>query len=124
VGILVLAAVLAPDPSGVGTHTQLGLPPCSAMIVWGIPCPTCGMTTAFALAVHGRLISALHAQPAGCLAAVATAALAAVSAVTVVTGRKWVLNAYRVPPGRVALLVMAAVVVAWLYRIGVTLNWF
>ena len=65
-------------PLGVGTHQQLGLPPCGFLVETGLPCATCGMTTAFTYAVHGRLMSAFLAQPAG----LAVALLAAAAAVT------------------------------------------
>src|SRR5438132_6029980 len=35
------------------THMQLGLPPCNFRILTGLPCPSCGMTTSFALLVRG-----------------------------------------------------------------------
>ena len=50
------------------------------VVVWGLPCPTCGMTTAFAHTVRGRWLAAARAQPAGFVAAIATALLAGVSA--------------------------------------------
>ena len=124
VGLLVLAACLSPDPSGVGTHTQLGVAPCSMMVLWGVPCPTCGMTTAFAHTVRGQWFAAIRAQPAGWLAAVATAVFGGSCAVTAVTGRKWVVNWYRVPPGRVVLIIVTIVLSAWAYRIGVVLRLF
>lgn len=67
VGALVFALSfwLAPDPAGVGTHTQLGLPTCGVYELFHKPCPSCGMTTAFALAARGRLGEALRVQPAG-----------------------------------------------------------
>ena len=82
------------------------------------------MTTAFSLTVRGHWLAAARTQPAGWLAAVATASFAAVSTVTVVTGRKWAVNWYRVPPGRVAVAVVAVVLSAWVYRIGVALRLF
>ncbi|MEW6758986.1 MAG: DUF2752 domain-containing protein [Acidobacteriota bacterium] len=63
--VLALAAWLPPDPSGVGTHTGLHLPPCTFYAVFHKPCPSCGMTTAFSLLLHGRPLEALRAQPAG-----------------------------------------------------------
>lgn len=71
--VLALSAWLTPDPTGVGTHTGLGLPPCGLYEVFHKPCPSCGMTTSFALAMHGHLWLAVKAQPAG--AAVFAAAL-------------------------------------------------
>src|ERR1041384_4176594 len=61
--LLVIASRLTAAPAGVGTHTQLGMPPCGMMIATGYPCPTCGMTTAFTAAAHASPWSALRAQP-------------------------------------------------------------
>jgi hypothetical protein len=54
-GLLGLAKTLVPDPRGFGTHVQLGLRPCAFATMTGRPCPTCGMTTAFAWFVRGRM---------------------------------------------------------------------
>ena len=70
-----LAAWLEPDPSGIGTHTELGLPPCGFYVVFHKPCPSCGMTTAFAWVMHGHPLNALRAQPAGVAVFLAAAAL-------------------------------------------------
>lgn len=71
--LLIVAARLEPAPAGHGTHTQLGLPACGWAMVLHRPCPTCGMTTAFAYAVRGRFVSSFLAQPAGFLLALGTA---------------------------------------------------
>jgi len=63
--VFAVSAFLPPDPSGLGTHTRLGLPPCGVWQLFHKPCPSCGMTTAFALLTHGRPIEALKVQPAG-----------------------------------------------------------
>jgi hypothetical protein len=73
--LLIVAASLNPDPAGMGTHRQLGLPPCGWLYSMGIPCPTCGMTTAFASAAHARPLDALRAQPAGLAGAIFCAVL-------------------------------------------------
>jgi hypothetical protein len=52
------------------THTQLGLPPCSFKAITGIPCPSCGMTTSFALFVRGDLWDSVQANFAGTFLAV------------------------------------------------------
>jgi hypothetical protein len=69
VGLLVTAALLTPDPAGLGTHRQLGLPRCTIVEWYGIRCPSCGMTTSWAYLVRGRLISALVANAGGTLLA-------------------------------------------------------
>lgn len=48
VGLLLTAYQLQPNSQGHGTHQQLGLPPCTAIVVWGVRCPACGMTTSWA----------------------------------------------------------------------------
>lgn len=71
-GLLGTARALQPDPRGYGTHTQLGLRPCAIARATGRLCPTCGMTTAFAWLVRGRIDRSWDANPAGCLIASAT----------------------------------------------------
>lgn len=63
--VLGVAFWLSPNEEGSGTHTQLGLPPCGYLVATGRPCLTCGMTTAFAFAVRGRVFRALDANPSG-----------------------------------------------------------
>ncbi len=63
--ILFLAYLLIPKSGGVGTHEELGLPPCGFYVMFHKPCPSCGMTTSFALLMHGKIIKAIKTQPAG-----------------------------------------------------------
>lgn len=67
--LLLLAVWLKPNPLGYGTHQQFGLPPCTIQFWFGIPCPSCGGTTAFAHFVRGQWGSALRANAASCLLA-------------------------------------------------------
>jgi hypothetical protein len=72
-GLLVLlgvAVALTPNERGFGTHQQLGFPQCTVLKLFHIRCPTCGMTTAWAYAVRGRLWSAAEANCGGLLLAV------------------------------------------------------
>jgi hypothetical protein len=84
-----VAAVLSPYDSGGrplshGTHRQLGLPPCAMMLITGLPCPSCGMTTSISLVMHGDVAAASEANWAGVVVAglgmVSTVWLAAVAA--------------------------------------------
>jgi hypothetical protein len=52
------------------THTQLGLQPCTFYKLTGKPCPSCGMTTSFALLVRGDVVNSLKANAVGTLLAV------------------------------------------------------
>jgi Protein of unknown function (DUF2752) len=63
--VLLIARELTPSASGLGTHTQLGLPPCGFLLLFHLPCPACGLTTAFAHLAHGSLRASLTAHPLG-----------------------------------------------------------
>lgn len=70
VGVFWIATRLDPYRDGrvwfQETHTQLGLPPCTfKTFTGGMPCPSCGMTTSFALLVRGDLWHSLQANAAG-----------------------------------------------------------
>lgn len=85
-GLLIVAASLSPSATGHGTHTQLGLAPCGFLAATGFPCATCGMTTAFALAADGRLVSAWLNQPAGAVLALLTAMAAVTAGWSLISG--------------------------------------
>ena len=60
-----LRVLTTPDPSGHGTHEQLGLAPCWTMKEFQFPCPGCGVTTSASLVAHGELAAAWSTQPFG-----------------------------------------------------------
>ena len=69
--LLTITFWLTPSPSGVGTHQQLGFPPCSAQLLTGMRCPACGMTTSWSYFVRGNWVKSLRANAGGfCLALV------------------------------------------------------
>jgi hypothetical protein len=73
-GVFAVAAWLNPyNPDGsartLATHTGLGLPPCTFYYLTGLPCPSCGMTTSFALLVRGDVLHSLRANAVGTLLA-------------------------------------------------------
>lgn len=116
--LLAVATYLQPSATGMETHRQLNLPPCGWVTGFGIPCPTCGMTTAFAAAADGDFIASIRAQPLGFLLALATAASVAVSAYVVVTGSAIGGHFLRMVTPRFGWWMLVALVLAWLYKVA------
>jgi hypothetical protein len=85
--LLLIAMRLHPDARHYGTHQQLGLPPCSFYYAFGIPCPTCGMTTAWAFLMRGEILASLHANAGGTLLAMLAIVVAPWSLLTAIRGR-------------------------------------
>lgn len=67
--LLGVALTLNPSKSGLGTHQQLGLPPCSMRVLFGVRCPACGMTTSWSHFARGQWIDSVMANPGGFLLA-------------------------------------------------------
>ncbi|HET6325725.1 MAG TPA: DUF2752 domain-containing protein [Planctomycetaceae bacterium] len=112
-----LAASLQPDPRGFGTHRQLGLPPCLVRLVFGIPCPSCGMTTSFACLMRGQFEDAFRANPAGLLLGLVCAAFVPWCWLSVFYARTcWIQN-----PIVAAIVVLGSIsvvaVVQWFVRV-------
>lgn len=78
---------------GLGTHQQLGLPPCSSRLLWNMRCPACGMTTSWAHLVRGEFVQSVRANPGGMLLGLAVAVFAVVLGAHAVRGeaphRRW-----------------------------------
>jgi len=113
--VFLLASRLTPDPSGMGTHRQLGFPECVFLKSLGRPCPHCGMTTAFAWIVRGEFRQAWRSNPSSLFLAVALVVLWPWSFLGAVSGRwpftdepgKWFLRGY------IAWMILAVVIWAW-----------
>jgi hypothetical protein len=115
--ILGLAAWLEPSPEGLGTHSQLAMPPCGWILMADVPCPTCGMTTAFAYAADGNFIGALWAQPMGAVLALAAAMALVVGVYTAVTGSRVAVLFTRLWSRRAAWALGLGLGGAWIYKI-------
>ena len=116
--LLALALVLQPDRTGYGTHQQLGLPPCTFLVLFGRRCPSCGMTTSWAHLVRGQLTAATEVNAGGTL----------LGLLAMMTGPWAVISAARGSylggqPSSRALLAVALVVVVvtlahWIWRLA------
>ncbi|MGQ0628215.1 MAG: DUF2752 domain-containing protein [Phycisphaerales bacterium] len=114
---LVTAAFLRPAAGGVGTHTQLGLSPCPWLVMWGKPCPSCGMTTAFAAAAHGDPWGSFLAQPMGALLALLAATGFWIALYGAVSGSRAVLLTERLLRARILWGFAAFWGLSWAYKV-------
>lgn len=115
--LVVVAFRLTPEPGGLGTHQQLGLPPCSIRLLYGIRCPACGMTTSWAHLTQMEFIAALSSNVAGVLLGLVTAIAIPLLAWMSITGK--VTNgatSWGFAIGLVAVLVIS--VIEWIVRIA------
>lgn len=85
--LLIAARCLEPSTAGMGTHQQLGLPPCTFVALLGTPCPSCGMTTSWALVTRFRLTEAAEVNAGGFILALIALAYVPVSCYLSFTGR-------------------------------------
>ena len=115
--VLGIAAWLHPSERGIGTHQQMMAAPCGWIANFDLPCPTCGMTTAFAHAADGNLVASFLAQPAGFALALLTAATLLLGASVAVTGSDVSGALRRLWGPRTAWGIASAVAAAWVYKI-------
>ncbi|MFM1803707.1 MAG: hypothetical protein RL136_586 [Planctomycetota bacterium] len=122
-GLLSVAWSLEPSQRGFGTHQALGLPACSWPARFGLPCPSCGMTTAFAFAAKGRFVESFVTQPMGFLLAIMAGMTLVGSAWTVVTGHSLWPVYERLWNARTAWFLGIAALLAWGYKIAAMQGW-
>lgn len=115
VSVLGIAAKLTPNPNGYGTHTQLGMKPCGMLVVTGLPCPTCGMTTAFAYTVRGNLYRAFLAQPGGLALALISIYTSFLCIQTLITGRPPIWLLFWLTPFRLSAILLLILVGGWAF---------
>jgi hypothetical protein len=120
--VLGIATRLTPDPRGMGTHEQIPffggtLKPCGFAYVTGIPCPSCGFTTTFALAAHGRLLAAVKNQPFGFLSFLVACSLVPASIAAAAGKISWARFTDDWPWRGIVLVTVALWLLAWVYKI-------
>jgi Protein of unknown function (DUF2752) len=86
-GLLAISRSLTPSRIGFGTHQQLGLPPCTSLLVFGSRCPACGMTTSWALATRGEFAASISTNAGGFLLALIALAFIPFGCYFFATGR-------------------------------------
>ncbi len=114
--LLMVARWLEPDPRGRGTHEQLDLPPCGFLLIFGKPCPSCGMTTSWSHVTRGQFLSSIHANAGGFLMAIAAAVAGSVLIGSAIKGQ-WIVA----PSVNVVLFAAITVILAallhWVFKL-------
>jgi hypothetical protein len=100
------------------THRQLGLPACTFYSVTGLPCPSCGMTTSFALLVRGDVGNSLRANAVGTLLALFGMVLIPWAVTAAFTGRTPFVRSLERAVTVVVLVFLTLMLLRWAVVIG------
>jgi hypothetical protein len=102
------------------THTQLKLPPCTFKTLTHLPCPSCGMTTSFALLVRGDVGNSLRANAVGTLLAVFCLALIPWGLACAAWGRPFLVVSLERALTRVVVVFLVLMLARWVIVLGLT----
>ncbi|HVT89981.1 MAG TPA: DUF2752 domain-containing protein [Tepidisphaeraceae bacterium] len=120
--VLIIAAGLKPDPSGVATHTRLGLQKCWMLDHIGIPCATCGMTTSFSHFAHGNLLASFYVQPMGAVLATLASIAFWIALYLALTGRPALRLMHLFPMRHLTVGMLFFALLAWGWKIMIHLS--
>ena len=118
ISLLIVAMCLTPSQKGYGTHTQLGLNPCSFTSIVGIRCPSCGMTTSWAHFVRGNIVQSLKCNSGGTMLALASAIAGPWMLVSGALGKWWIARPNEWIVVAVAGFVVIVTMVDWGIRLS------
>jgi hypothetical protein len=96
---------------------QLGLPPCGLLAMFGVPCPACGLTTAFTHLAHFHVGASLHAHPMGLPLFAGTIVLLVMSLHGALRARALNEAIDRLRLDRVALVTVGGLLCTWAVRL-------
>ena len=101
-------------PLRMGTHRQLGLPPCTFYtFTGGLPCPSCGMTTSFALLARGDVWNSLRANSVGTILALFGLVLLPWNVLCAVRGRTYFIASIEGALLKIVLAFVVLMLVRW-----------
>lgn len=104
----------AGTPLRMEAHRQLGLPPCTFYEMTGMPCPSCGMTTSFALLMHRDVGNSLKANAVGTILAVYCLLLIPWCLVCGIKGRSYLIGSLEVALTKVVIVFITLMLLRWL----------
>ncbi|MEL6895392.1 MAG: DUF2752 domain-containing protein [Planctomycetota bacterium] len=114
--LLVTAACLQPSARGMGTHHQLGLPPCTSVVLFGIRCPACGMTTSWAYFMNANPISSISVNAGGFLLALMSVCVIPLLLYFGISGHRMPLQLLQTLLYSL-MLIIAITAIDWTYRL-------
>lgn len=120
--MLATGAWLTPGTSGVSTHTQLGLAACQFEVRTGVPCPSCGYTTAVTHFAHGNLVASLYLQPMGFVIALLASCCVWIGLYIAATGRPVHRLLGMLPVRRWLLVLLGIAIGGWAWKIFIHLT--
>jgi hypothetical protein len=118
IALLLIARLLRPSVDGVGTHRQLGLPPCAFLHFTSVPCPSCGLTTSVAHAARLHFYESVVTQPFGLVVFISAVLGIPLSIYFIYRRVPW--SNFNRLRGRnlVIYLMIALFILSWLYKIA------
>ena len=120
--VLAVGFALKARDKGDGTHTQLGLPECRAMVVDGTPCPTCGLTTSITAAAHGDFGASARANVFGTVLFFALLLLGGAGMVQFLLGRDILGRIFRRRLWLFCGLLVLGVLAGWAVKLAIGYN--
>jgi hypothetical protein len=125
VAVFTVAIVLNPYREGrvwlQETHTQMGLPPCTFKVLTGMPCPSCGMTSSFALLMHGDPWNSVRANFVGTFLAIFCLAFIPWALASAVCGRLLLVRSLESVLVRLVLAFVILLLVRWAFVVALIL---
>ncbi|WP_432797635.1 DUF2752 domain-containing protein [Poriferisphaera sp. WC338] len=112
--LLAVGSYLSPT---FGLTEAFNMPVCGFKLHTGLPCLTCGMTTAFTHATHGHLLTAFYTQPFGAALAIATAAFFLISLWSLITGMSLAPLGRMLGSRKFIIPLIAFFILAWLFTL-------
>jgi hypothetical protein len=93
------------------------LNPCGMKQRWGLPCPTCGMTTSAMFFVRGQILQSFHVQPAAALLCGILVVTAFLAFLTTVSG-VYFQFLVRIKMKYVILVLIAIIAAGWMVTLA------
>ena len=108
------------QPYSMATHQQLGLPECTFKRFSGMPCPSCGMSTSFALLVRGDVLNSLRANAVGTLLAALCMLILPWSLACAIWNRPILVHSMEKALMRIIVAFLVLMVIRWALVLGLT----